>query len=259
MPRPSSKDRFAKRAGESDVWTELRGESRRAEGSAEEPEAEVERAEGPQVRGGRCGARGPRGREGGAGGLASTEGLEWPAAPPRRPVAQQSRTVREPAGGRGAQLVPSQAMAGQRRKGQGGAAGGRSPVPGWSLLHLMLRRSWGGRRGLAEDLTEGPSFLPSPLLLRLSLCPHSQRERRSRRHRGCHGVLVGVVLPPLPGAPSPCLPLGPDSHRGRGLSPASSLRTAAPGSPPVLHGQSAPPAAKAQPLPGGPGPRGAAV
>lgn len=143
----------------------MRGESRRAEGSAEEPEAEVERAEGPQVRGGRCGARGPRGREGGAGGLASTEGLGWPAAPPRRPVAQQSRTVREPAGGRGAQLVPSQAMAGQRRKGRGGAAGGRSPVPGWSLLHLMLRRSWGGWRGLAEDLTEGPTFLPSPLHL----------------------------------------------------------------------------------------------
>lgn len=163
-----------------------------------------------------------------------------------------SRGARGPAG-------PLSGHAGQRRKGRGGAAGGRSPVPGWSLLHLMLRRSWGGRRGLAEDLTEGPSFLPSPLLLRLSLCPHSQRERRSRRHRGCHGVLVGVVLPPLPGAPSPCLPLGPDSHRGRGLSPASSLRTAAPGSPPVLHGQSAPPAAKAQPLPRGPGPRGAAV
>lgn len=163
---------------------------------------------------------------------------------------------------------------------QGGAGPSRSPLrprrpeaerPGWrgrrkepgprlvSAAPDAEEELGGGRRGLAEDLTEGPSFLPSPLLLRLSLCPHSQRERRSCRHRGCHGVLVGVVLPPLPGAPSPCLPLGPDSHRGRGLSPASSLRTAAPGSPPVLHGQPAPPAAKAQPLPGGPGPRGAAV
>lgn len=108
----------------------MRGESRRAEGSAEEPEAEVERAEGPQVRGGRCGARGPRGREGGAGGLASTEGLGWPAAPPRRPVAQQSGTVREPAGGRGAQLVPSQAT--PARGGKAGVArqeeGARSPA-----------------------------------------------------------------------------------------------------------------------------------
>lgn len=34
-----------------------------------------------------------------------------------------------------------------------------------------------GRQGLAEGLTKGPSFLPSPLPLYLSLSPHSQQER----------------------------------------------------------------------------------